>query len=904
LGFVAALALVSATLACAQTITATPFESVVPGRAALEIISTDSSAWVTGQAVVSPKSYVMEFSGLPGASFKRTYDERTTALAGAPLNIGVSTNLRDELAVALGARGSMQFSRTQSQTRDTAEAIRSGGEVQSLSLLQAFGAGASVGSLNFQRDEAVTRLDRGKYQTMVTESMALQAGQASGLNLASAFKDQRDTSDPFGLRRTEMSAALGAATAGGAAKLAFGRTTQTQGVHSQDTTTTDFTTPLRMFGGAASFEHHVLSDTKDDVTATTRSTKFATPLPYRDTAFSGELTTWGNTQQAGRQGKMQGWNLALPAFGNKWSVAYVNTDATEGGQVQALDKLDLSAAVPLFGDKVTFERHNDVTTTGKNLKGSRSTHVTTPLTGLVRGALIDYSRQQTIKPGEDVENRTTRYYLPLEQVRKGATFEVVEVANRKNADEMKQRTSKFFAPLDNLRKGATFEYNAITTLQGGATQRVQASTVAVPVSIFGLDTTGTFRSTTTNKASTVEDQEFFNVSTRVGDQVVRLLERQHTTVYSVGVGAASGSGAGQAQVQTYLQSPRVHLLGPRLTVAANQLRNETAPVGQPDVLATTTNVNVAAKLFAPWTVSANFQIADDAGKRTETDQLLTEYQLSKRLSVGGHMEATAPPDAVSTIRRNLFVSTNKAGDSSLGLKAAITTWDQPGATIDDGRLLQLEVGNPKAFGVKAQYAEYDPAKWTRFAQPTIGLELAHGDPSKFSVKVGYEDSQSRVAPRRALEVAMPALGGAVSVGYSENPLQPDGKAVRQAKVYDAGLSKKHVLGSVNLDMRYRYLDYLKATTPEDVTQYLEFKLDGGSENAGGKLALSYLTGDFVPQPDPKKPAAGSIFDISYSKAWNADGRIVLSLRRTTAPLSNPTGEDSTEGRLQYNAKFW
>lgn len=938
----AAAFLLSAVAAVAQSGNRTPLESLVPTRSAMDIISRSRSAWTSGQTVNSPDNYVMEFSGLPGVTLKRSFAEQTAKMPGTWFDTGISTSLRDELGVALFARTQFQFTREQAQTRDLEDTIKSHRDVRTASLVQAFGRGGTNGSLNLGREEVITRLTATKMDRRVTDTLGLETGLGSRLSFSGSAKRQYGD-DPYGPASNEFRSVLGAAVAGGTAKLGFSQATGTQDGHTQQTTQADIATPLRLFGGAAAFEQHLKTETKDATEAVSRITKFSTPLPYRGASFSADLASWHSNDSGAKQGDEQGYNLALPISGKQWSVAYLNRDGAEGGKSLGADKLDLSMPMAIFGAQAALERHANFTGEGPGRTGTSATNAVLPLTSLVSNAVVEYTRQEKAKPGEHTANSRARYFLPLESLRKGTELEVVDTSVRKNDDETVQRTAKFLASLESLQRGASLNVAEVTTHHAGTErdqrnsklilplpqlragsaleyelaqdrtgsdkQEARIAQFTTPAQLLGLPTVGTYRNQWVKSGNTLQNVDFYNFSAAISGQSVKLFERQRTVIALLGPIPAGGSDPSVDKQLTYLTTPNVHVWGPKFTATANQLRSETAPPGQPGALDTTTNVTVKALPAPPLSLMANFKVDDNHGQRTDVQQVQTTLAVSRATGLSASLDATAPPDKASTIRRNYALTTVNPGNRKVSLTAARTTWEQPGTVTDPGHFIQIKVGDPSNLGIDAQYVQYDPTKWVRFAEPTIGLAVQHGDPAHLAVKLAFEDSEKRVAPRRGLEVALPALGGALKLGFAANPLGPDGKTVQKAKIYDAALEKKRILGSVNVTMKYRFLNNLPDSPTEDeMLRYLALVLDGGNERAGGKVALCYVEGDFVrefrPGADPKAALPASLLDLSYAKQWSVSNRVVLSLRYNTAPLTTPGVSPSTEGRLEYNSIFW
>jgi len=233
------------------------------------------------------------------------------------------------------------------------------------------------------------------------------------------------------------------------------------------------------------------------------------------------------------------------------------------------------------------------------------------------------------------------------------------------------------------------------------------------------------------------------------------------------------------------------------------------------------------------------------------------------------------------------------------LRAGLASYEVPGATVENARRFEVAMGAPKTVAVSAAYSEYDPSSFSRLTgDGTVAVSLQHGSTDTFSVRCRYEDQPTRIEPLRAVELSMKALGGSVQLSYAANPLDPAGKVVRQASQYEAAVGRK-IMGDVNLELGYRYLAYDDDGAAD---QNIRIKLDGGKEDAGGKLALAFFTGDFTRASGATATTIGSLLDLSYSHKWGTNGRISLSVKRQTAATAS-LGDDTTEGRLEINACF-
>lgn len=315
--------------------------------------------------------------------------------------------------------------------------------------------------------------------------------------------------------------------------------------------------------------------------------------------------------------------------------------------------------------------------------------------------------------------------------------------------------------------------------------------------------------------------------------------------------------------------------------------------------ASLTNMSVSVQAAKPLEVSAAYAI-DDRGENTatKTRQLQTRLAVSKSLMVRGHLAEAEVLGGTANVLRLVEVARDQ-GTSGLGLKAGYASYDAADQTVNGARRLEMALGKPQGLLVNAAYSEYDTSTFALIPNDAlVALSLQHGDPKDFAVRCRYEDQPTRIEPLRAVDMAMPALGGALVLSYQNNPVAPDGVTIRQAAQWDAGLTRK-VFGDVNLQLGYRYLDY---DVSELVDRNIRIQLDGGSETGAGKMAVAYFTGDFTTTPSDGSVRPGSSLDVSYTKSWGALSKLTLAVQRRTAPW-HATGDTATEGRLEYSLGF-
>jgi len=303
----------------------------------------------------------------------------------------------------------------------------------------------------------------------------------------------------------------------------------------------------------------------------------------------------------------------------------------------------------------------------------------------------------------------------------------------------------------------------------------------------------------------------------------------------------------------------------------------------------------------PLQMEGQYHIDDRGeGQVAVSTQMQTKWTFDKQTALVGQFRETEAQDGSASTVLRLIEFVRERGKEGLGLRAGLASYGQPGAEVPEAKRMELVWGTPKALAINAAYSEYDPKSWARYPEDEgiVSLSLQHGDPKKLALRWRYEDQPGRVAPLRALEMALPALNGALQLSFATNPLTPDGKAVRQADQYEATL-KQQLAKDFNFELGYRYLTY---STKDDIEQNWRIALVGGKEDLSGKLAIAFMSGDFAPKPNPQTPPPGSVFDLSYTRKISDNGRLSIVFKHQT-PLSATMGTENIEGRLEFNVAF-
>lgn len=447
----------------------------------------------------------------------------------------------------------------------------------------------------------------------------------------------------------------------------------------------------------------------------------------------------------------------------------------------------------------------------------------------------------------------------------------------------KQRTTHLLLPLMGLASGTLLDYAILGQDKGAGMVETRTTHLVNPFTLAGRSFAAeeTFITLHQSGSATETLQTKFSAPMAGGRAVI-----QHQTVSSE---TASGE-TEQRQLSVVLPTIKMD----RMSVQAQRVSTDNVGVSSQDV----TSVNVSARPLKPLQVEARYVI-DDRGElqAAKNQQLHTRLALSKDLSLQGHLTEAEFVGGTESVLR-LVELVRDRGKSGLGLRAGLASYVAPDEKVDGARRLEVCAGKASGLAISAAYSEYDTASMARYPDDAlVALSVQHGDPKDFALRWRYEDQPTRLAPLQAVDVAMPALGGSLQMSYQSNPLAPDGKSIRQAAQYDATLGRK-VFGDINLQLGYRYLDY---DEQDLVDQNIRIQLDGGHEAREGKLAISYLTGDFCKATGSELPP-GSSLDISYARAWGASSKLTLTLARRTAPL-NTFSDGSVEGRLECSLNF-
>ena len=453
--------------------------------------------------------------------------------------------------------------------------------------------------------------------------------------------------------------------------------------------------------------------------------------------------------------------------------------------------------------------------------------------------------------------------------------------------EQKDWETKFVVPLDIIIDGARASYLEVVKIRDENRNEKSVLNFMTPFSMLGHDMAFEHTQTETVKNENVTDERVMRLTADFsGGQ--GLVERTETV-------SSSGEDL-EHRARLRMQTPAIGLTD-WMSFSARQVRDEV----EGDETSRVSRFDMNFALIDPLEIKAIYTRHEAPGQSTRDDHdIRTAFSISDSAMLKGGIVETEQRDGPPSIVRHLELS-QQAGDNGPDLRFGYTSFGAQYEEAGGDMLAQLSYGDPTEIGLTAFYAEFDEKKHKPLAEPTTTLELRAGDPADIGFRAGYTSQAGRIEPERSLGVAMDAFGGALKLDYIRNPLDPRGKVVMLSDVYELGF-KRHVMGSVSLDLGYRYF-MPRADQVLDNDHFFKLRLDGGSPEGGGQIALSYLSGHFVPYPKRGNPSA-SLLDLSYEKRWPEDaGRLTVSLEHEQAPTLSVGVDDSLEAEVKYETVF-
>lgn len=451
----------------------------------------------------------------------------------------------------------------------------------------------------------------------------------------------------------------------------------------------------------------------------------------------------------------------------------------------------------------------------------------------------------------------------------------------------KHMVTKLGAPLGVLGVQGTIEHTIDEVLKAEALTETRTTVLTAPFTIDGkhIGHTQTLTSVASNGTRTDTFRTDLTVPIESGQAKI---ERVVTT-------RPVGDEDEWKQKQTVIRTPKLDIGGIGLLSAE---RKTVETVGEKTTELDT--VNLSATPLKPLTLEALWTLQDDTTAcAIKTQHFDGRWKLGGNSSLVYHYQEQDVVDSAPTTARRLTLQTQRG--ENLQMSAGYITYGADGSETEPAAKLGVVVGKPEAVQMTAVYTEYDESKFTALGEePSVSLTLKHSPASDKTIQLTFADQPGRAEPERGINIGIGALGGTLTLGYSQNGLGLD-KKVRMADVYNAEL-KSRVFGGLDLDVGLRLCDFDDADV--DSEQHYRLGLSGGDEKRGGKVTFSYKSGEWL-WPDEKKAQTmpASVLDLSYARSWGDRGRLSLTLSRQAAPESKPYEDGSLSGILRYNMEF-
>ncbi len=876
------LAAWSGGLACAQD--GLVVERFHPTATSLQTIMAGEGAWALGRGGETGLQK-LQFQAVPGLGLQRQFSESVIPRKGALLGTAIRRDLVDSLALELTPATRLGFSREINNVRDLNRAILSGSVKETLSLSQSFGAGETSGAFEYKQIEATKFAPGRELDRLLTEVMGLQSGLSKGYNF-SAKLTTTDAPDYFGLHQRTKEFSVGLPMMGGTGKLALFSFQEREGIHSKQVRKFDVAVPLSLSGGEGRLGFSQVTKIIDGQAEETRSFDLAT---------------------------------ALAMFGGESSVVYQRIATDKRGFSSAQQTLDLQTPLDTILSGASFaHKIEQIKEKKKPAREVRTTLLETPWQAF--GADTKLTLQRTTTRQED--RYTTGYDTKLITQLEGQPLRVQLQSSRAGGDGAHSKTDVLQVDMPKLALvgDSTIEYDINVTHKDGTKTSRPTMALAIPLGFVAEQAkfSHILRQVERKKKPTQEVREsvlelpadLFGVTAQFKHTRTSVREPSdyriiHDSLFSVPLAGESlkltrkatnipGEDGVQRIGETIVDLPEFRLFVDNAWITGRHLISERS--GRDDHR--TTNVDIEVDPAHAVKVIGNYRIRDQGAKGSRDRRIFSSWHVEKNLSLNMLFHQVNDPDNLATIVRNVYVKKESSG-SGLGIQAGYTTWGEQGENPEGAHDLRLCFGDPQELGITARMSEYDEKKWQRYDEPILRMTVQSGHPSRLSIKLEYEDDPKRFAPMRGIKLAFPALGGDLQVGAVQAPMGEDGKTIQLAHLYEASLKRK-VLSDVDLDVGYHYWSYEKPQENGATIQYLRFQLGGGQEDRGGKVAVGFRTGDFVPAPSNKKKARpAALVDLSYARAFGDLARISLALHRPQFAQPGQKPEESIEGQLEY-----
>ncbi len=860
-------------------------EKLHPTTGSLQTIMQRDGAWASGRAG-DARQDELEFIAMPGLQVRRGFSESVIQHDHALMGTGIKRDLVDSLTLDLTPATRLGFSREVNNVQDLRRALLSGSTKQTLSLAQDFGTGESSGTFEYKQIEAAKFTRGGELDPLFTEMMALQSGLGGGYDI-SAKLTTTDAPDLFGLHQRHEEFGVGLPIMGGTGKLALSNFQERKGIHTREVRKFDAAMPLVLSGGEGKLGFAKVTKVTDGQAEERRTFDVSAALAM----FGGDTRAVYQriaADKGGRSSAEQTLDLQMP-------LDTILSGASFAHKIEQIKKKKKprrevrTSALEIPWQAFGAETKLDLRRTSTRQESALTTGYETKLTTQIEGQplLFQFQNARTVGGSAHSKSDAMKLVIPKLSLVGDSTIGYELDVTHKDGTKTSRPTMELIVPLAFLGEDTSLVHTLKQVKRKKkATQEVRESTLAFPVDIGGA--TSEFKHT----RKTVREPGDYRI---VHDSLFSVpLAGEHLKLTRSATNIPGKEGAPDRERQTVVAFPKFKALTDWAMITGKYALSEKS--GRVDYR--TTHIDVQVEPTRTVKMIGNYRINDQGEHDSRDRRLFSSWHLKKNLSLNVLFHQLNDAENLATIVRNVQVKKESSG-SGLGVQVGYTTWGQQGEEPEGAHDVRLSFGDPKNVEFRGRLSEYDEKKLKRFDDPIVQMAVQRGDPDRWSVKLEYEDASKRLAPMRGVKLAFPALGGSMQLGAAECPVGMDGKTVQPAQLYEASLKRK-VFGGVDLSLGYHYWDYKELRQDDSTIQYLRLQLEGGKEDRGGKVAVAFRSGDFVPQPsDKKKQRPEALVDVSYTRGLGDAGRILLALHRPQFAKPGEKLQEFVEGRLEY-----
>lgn len=846
--------------------------------------------------------YNIQYQLSDGLNLGRAFRRQQVEASTETIKLAIQEVTSSSMKWAPSDKTSMFWQTTTTGTKSIQDISLKSTEVSQMGFSQILGGGGSATTLGFSKTTTTNTTGVGAAPSIKeVQEYLIQAGQLdSGLGMKLNVTDT-ETNATGGYSSRAFVSAITLPLTGSLTKFNMTGTTTTKNGVEYEAEQIDIIAPLRLMGSDIAAEHHIGYD--EAKKTSNKATKIAMPLFGTPMSYAYQV----DVNDAAKT-RAQQTAIALSLFGTPMSYAY-KEDINNAKQTSA-EQTDV--ALTLFGSAMSYGHQ-------LNVNNAKSTSVeTTKIAMPLFGKAVDYSYSINTNDAAQTRDRLTEVAAPL----LGNPVKVSHKLSEYNASDTTVDTVAVSMPLTLIGPKGSIEHTVVTKLTDSSETQTQTTSWVAPFRIDGKVIGHKQIYVTEDSDGTQLDMLRTELTLPVegGSAVLQRMVKTRSTV-----GEEDWN-----QSQWVVKSPKLKL-GEHAQFTVSRTSTQTTDTDDVNI----SDINLTAQPLSPMSIDAKWHLADNGpDQRLQTHNLSTAFALSKDVALKYVFTEQEIKASSPTTMRHLEFARKPKKDSDVDLSFGYVAYGQSGTETPPGALMNMKFGTPKGIEVTAGYKEFDESKLKIYDDDaSVSLVMLHSPSDSKTFRLHYTDTPGRVDAERGIDYILPALGGTLNLGYSQNAVGLNQKTIREADVYQGELKRK-VFGDLNVKIGLMLCDYYNENREE---KHYDLSLDGGKAERGGNVKLSYATGEKVPKPGTTtspgsvlsvdylrkwsdaaalklgyvretapqgKPwSPTSTLSVDYSHKWTDRGTLSLTLSRDEAAWGRPSSEDKTEGVLQYQMSF-